>query len=295
MKSALVAVGPTSQKGHCFERFCELVRFFQAKGFFSETSVASIIHASLYAVPFSWYREMSGEFAEEAQESVEAACQGRFAFDSVKILESETHANESLVTQISRFGRRTGKDLLIVLSNERTGLPHWILGSFSETAALTASLPVLVMKPHTRELDLSKSARFVVAVDVAAPLSSKDLRWITKAAKLADSHVDLVYVEPRPRPVIESLQKRREKGEASLVLKKMQRILRSEGVETSAEILTEGKTIAHTIAEFAEKRKAWMTITVGAKRSLARKLLLGSTARRLLSLTERPFLSLRLE
>lgn len=291
MISALVAVDPTSEKGKSFDRFSAVVRLFQQKEILSRTSIVSAIHASLYAVPFSWYREMKGKFAKEALEAIEKACSRRFDFDGARVLQSDVSSNEGLVSRLASYGRRSGHDLLVVSSNERTGLPHWILGSFSETAALTAAMPVLVIKPHLTDVDFPSEARVVVTVDAAVPPSKKALQWIGKLAKSASAHVHLVYVEPRPRPLV---QKRQPKNLAEGIMKGISHELRKAGVQSTVEILSESKSIAHTIVGLAEVRKAWLTITISAERSSLRKLLLGSTARRILSLTERPFLSLRM-
>lgn len=295
MISALVAIDPTSEKGTNFERFCSLLRLFQKKGILSQTSIASTIHASLYAVPLQWYREMKDQFEAEALHAITKACEGRFDFDSAKVLFSDSHLNESLVSQLVKYGVRRERDILVVSSNDRAGLPHWILGSFSETAALVAKIPVLVIKPHIKEDSFSKEVRFVLPVDAAVPMSKKSLRWMINFAKAVKAHVDIVYVEARPRPLIDSLQQRQPKNVANKVLKSMSQEFRAAGVSSRIEMLEESKTIAHTIAEYAERQKAWLTVTVSAERSTARKLLLGSTARRVLSITERPFLNLRLE
>lgn len=294
MISALVAVDPTSEKGKSFERFSAVVRLFQQKEILSRTSIVSAIHASLYAVPFSWYREMKGKFAKEALEAIERACTGYFDFDGAKVLQSDVSSNEGLVSKLASYGRRNGHDLLVVSSNERTGLPHWILGSFSETAALTAAMSVLVIKPHLAEAEFPSEVRIVVTVDAAAPPSNKALQWIGKLAKSAGALVHLVYVEPRQRPLVDSLQKRQPKNLAEGILKGISHELRKAGVRSTIEILSESKSIAHTIVSLVEVQKAWLTITISAERSSLRKLLLGSTARRILSLTERPFLSLRI-
>lgn len=295
MTSALIAVDPTSKKGKSFERFCSILRLYQQSGILSQTSVASIIHASLYSVPTQWYREMRSQLAKEALDSVTESCNGHFEFDSAKVLISEDHSNESLVSQLTKYGRRTERSLLLLSSNDRTGLPHWILGSFAETATLTAKLPVLVVKPSLDVTDFSKEARFILAVDAHTRVSKKQLRWIVNLARPASAQIDIIYVEPRPRPVLKWLQGDEPQSGAEENLNEISRELSAAGVKTKVLVLKESKSIAHTITDYAEKRKAWLSITINTERSTAKKLFLGSTARRVLSLTERPFLSLRLE
>lgn len=295
MNSALVTVDPVSEKERSFDKFCELVRIFQNMGFFSSTTIASVIHGSLYTVPLSWYQEMKGKYAQEALQGIQKACTGRFKFETAKVLFANTHVNEILVQQLCQYGHRRGASLLVVSSNERKGLPHWILGSFSETAVLTATLPVLVMKPHFSVAELSRKIHFLLAVDTAAPPSNKAVHWIAKAARAVDAHIDLIYIEPSRRVFVDALQQRKIKNEANQILKKVQSAFKSESVKSEFHIYEESKSVAHTLVAVGDKRKTWLIIATAAPRSLKRKLLLGSTARRMLTLTKRPFLSLRME
>lgn len=295
MISALVTIDPTSEKGRSFAKFCELVRIFQNKGFFGKTSIASVIHSSLYMVPLSWYQNMRGKYAKEALQDIQKTCNGRFKFETAKVLLSYTHVNESLVKQLCRYGQRRGVELLVVSSNERKGLPHWILGSFSETAVLTATMPVLVIKPYLHEIDLSHEIRFLHAVDIAAPPSNKEVHWIARMARTANAHIDVIYTDPSVRVLADDLQQTKNMNEATRVLKTVQATFNSEGIKSKINILKESRSVAHTLVEFAEKRKTWLIITTAPERTTTRKLLLGSTARRILTLTKHPFLSLRLE
>lgn len=294
MNSAVVAIDPVSTKGAAFERFCDIVRLFQDKGFFSRTSVASLIHASLYSIPLGWYSERKASLARDAQNAIHTACKGRFDFDSTRVLLADSSASEDLVARLSAYGHREEADVLVMASSDRA-LPPQLLGSFAGTAALTATLPVLIIHPRLRESRLSPGVRLVVAIDVAAPPSPKAIRWIARTAKVAKAQVDLVYAEPITRPLLASLRKRADKVEADRTLKKIRASLAASGVNARVRTLKSSASAAHAIAEFAEERKAWMIITIAAKRSMGRRLLLGSTARRILALTERPFLSLRME
>lgn len=291
----LVAIDPIEPKGQTFENFCEAVKLFQEKGLLSKTTIASAIHSALYPVPISWYSEMKRRYAIEALDRIEAACECRFAFQAAKVLQSNSSWNEDLVAQLTRYGIKTGRNLIVVGSNNRKGLPHWILGSFAETAALTAKLPVLVVKPHWNQSSYSRKVRILLAIDANVPPTIDQIRWISKMAKASSAEVDLAYVLPKRRMVIDAVQPSKGKNEALETLKKIQKSLSTDGTKAQVQILDETKSLAHTLAEFADERKTWLTIATSTKRSLSYKLLLGSTARRFLTLTERPFLSLRLE
>lgn len=281
---ALIAVDPLRPHGKCFDLFCDALHSFQQRGLLTQSTIASAIHSALYPVPKRWYREFVGRYAGEARERVETACQGRFSFESVKVLASDSSRNEDTVSEISIYAQKKGGQVLVVGSNNRTGFPHWILGSFAETAAMTATLPVLVIKPAWKTQAYSRETRLILAVDAAAPPSAKQLRWVAAAARSASARVDLVYVQSEPPLNPEKVSK---------ILSSLQKDLRAASVVSEFHIIKETQSSAHALDEFAEKKKALVTIVCSASRSIPHKLLLGSTARRLLALTKRPFLSLR--
>lgn len=291
MNSAVVAIDHSLDFGDYFESFCSQVRAFQQNGFFREVSVVSLMHASQYLLPYRFYRDSKYELTAEAINKLKAACEGRFEFDSVKVIHANSHDKEHHVSLLSRYAKSSGADVVIVGSHDRKGLPAWFLGSFSATATLRGTVPVLVLKPGSR-LELSKP-RIALAVDAASPPDAKATPFVAKAAKVTRSEVDLVYIEPSKRSVIDSLQQRKGKDEATKVLGKLQTKLKQLGVSSNSKLLPESLSVAHAIADFAEKRKAFLTVCIAAKRSRMRKLLLGSTARQVLTLSQRPFLSVR--
>lgn len=294
MKEALVSIDPMAIKGKGFKRFCEKIRLFQEQGFISRTSVASVIHSSLYLMPYDYYRISKDGLAKEARLNVDRACRGQFQYNTVRVLQSDSSANEELVANLSRYGKLMGSDILVLGSNDRKGLPYWILGSLSETASLSASMPVLIFKTSTSISPRSRAPRLVCAVDVAAPPSARHITWIANLARSTKADLDLVYVDPRPRAMLSSLQQRKSKGDAQRILRSQVVAFKSKGAgSVTSTILSEGRSIAHTMAEFSEKQSAWLTITTTPKRTKIRRLLLGSNARHILALTRRPFLSLR--
>ncbi len=295
MRTALITVDPAATKASTFRNYCDLIRLFQSKGLFKKSSVVAAIHPSLYPTPISWYQKSKTKLAKDALESLQNSCRGKFQFDAVKVLRSDTHDQESLVRQISNFGRANDADVLVISSHNRKGLPYWVLGSFAETASLTSALPVLILKPHHKIKDFSSEVRMVVCIDVGVPISQPDLNWILSSARDANAHVDWVYIEPSPIPLLETLQQAKEKPEAEKILGGLRSAAAKKGIKSSVKVLQEYTSIAHTLVDYADSRKAWLTITLSTRRSRARRLWLGSTGRQVLKLTKRPFLNLRWE
>ena len=81
----MIAIDPIESKGKTFDRFCETLKHFQAKGLLTQATIASTIHASLYLVPYQWYRDLKRQFAKEAQRRIEGACKDHFKFESASI------------------------------------------------------------------------------------------------------------------------------------------------------------------------------------------------------------------
>src|SRR5690606_28063323 len=102
----------------------------------------------------------------------------RFDFDSIRILPTDSQAKENHVALLARSVRRARADVLIMASRSRRGMPSWLLGSFSETAALLAGVPVLIIKPTVSDAQLSRDPRLLLSVDAAAPPSTGTLQWI---------------------------------------------------------------------------------------------------------------------
>lgn len=151
----------------------------------------------------------------------------------------------------------------------------------------------MVIKPHIHLSDFSDEVRFVVAVDVAAPPAPTAIDWLARAATICNVNIDLVYAGPQPTSIADTLQQRKYRPDPTRVLQHISKTLRSKGVHSTITLLEQTDSPAHALVEFSDQRKAWATITLAAQRSIAWKLLLGSTARRILALTKRPFISLR--
>jgi nucleotide-binding universal stress UspA family protein len=295
MRKAVIALSPSQDLDENLDHFYETIELFQNSGFFAETSVVSVIHPALYMMPSPWYRDARARLAKEALANLEKRVAQRFKLKSIKVLQAATDSLEYLATMVSRHAQRSGSDVLVVASNDRKGLPYWVLGSFSETVALLSRHPTLVIKPQIAREDFAATAHMVVGIDVAVPPPSKDLRWITDAAKAGGASVELVYVRPKMRRILNDLSQGKNLKSPESILESIKNKLQKNGLDVHSTVLDEGDSIAQTLVNFAEQKKTWAIITVAAPRSTLRKLLLGSHARRILSLTQRPFLSLRLE
>jgi nucleotide-binding universal stress UspA family protein len=295
MKKALIAVDPSELPEENLASLSGIINHFQKSGFLSDLSIVSVIHPDMYLTPLQWFKDMKPTLVKQAAEQIGRKLDSRFQFTSIKILTCESDDLESLTRGVTRFGKRTGYQLLVVASHDRKGLPHWFLGSFSETAALTAALPILVVKPDLPLEDFSPDPLFVIGVDPSVSFPAATLRWITDACRGTSTRIQLVYVKPRPRPFVDKLQPARRGKDPLVVLQDLVTKLQKAGLQATAVQKDETTSVAHTLVEHAEQERAWLLMTLSDNRKTLRKLLLGSASRRILSLTRRPFLSLRLD
>lgn len=283
---------PDADRPLPLKNFGTMIQRYQEKFLLPQVSIASLIHSALYAVPTSWYYENESRYGAEAHAMIDRACGKSFDYSSIHVLKGKASANHLLVDQLSGFLSKKRSDLLVVLGSNRTGLPYWLLGSFAETAALTCSKSVLVIKSQSN-LKLSTQPRLTVAVDPEAQYTDKDLNWLLRLAQPGRVHLDFVSVRPNPAGVLSHLRKPKQPHLANQKLRKFVQSINKNGVRTSLTFVKEQASVAETVVAFADKRKSWGIVTVSTERSLTRKLLLGSTARKILMLSKRPFFSIR--
>lgn len=293
LHNVVVAVEPISERSLSFQTFAKTIQKFQQHKVLPSTSVLSIIHSALYSVPSTWYREAENKYADEAAINIEKVCQGTFDYSSVEILKGKASTNHYLIEEISAYLKKRHSQLLVVLSSNRQGLPYWLVGSFAETAAFSATSSVLVIKPHLKNQEFSAKPRFTLALDASASYSERHLKWVVDLAGPANAHVDIISVKPG-KGIFSSLKKPENQKLADKELKHFEKALNDAGISTSLSFIKEKESVPQTIVDFADKKKSWGIIAISTERAIARKLFLGSTARKVLTLTKRPFFAVRL-
>ena len=293
LKNVVVAVEPPVNDGTpMLNRFAEAIESYQSANILPSVSIVSLIHSSMYMVPTSWYTENRSKYATEAKLKVHEACKEKFEYKTINILKSKSSANHILVENLSDFLTDAHSDLLVVLSSNKTGVPYWLLGSFAETAALTCVKSVMVIKPQNN-VNLSVKPRMTVAIDANAKYSAKDVHWLAALSLKGKVQLDLIFVQYKPSGLRSILSKSETTGSEKQQAEKFMQDSNKAGVETTLTIAKEESSVAETIIQFADRKKAWGIITISTERSMTRNLLLGSTARKVLTLTHRPFITVR--
>lgn len=293
LKNVVVAIEPpVLERTLPLNKFATTIKLYQENSVLPPLSIASLIHSSLYMVPTSWYYQNEDRYAGEAQTKIDDVCRNRFDYRAIQVLKGKASSNHVLVEQLSKFLNRKRSELLVVLGSSRKGVPYWLLGSFAETAALTSTKSVMVIKSQSN-FELSKSVRLTVAVDSGSKYTDRDLNWLLKLGRPGKIHLDFVSVRPKPSGVLSALRKPKQPHLADKDLRRFVHLTNEKGLSASLTFVKEKDSIAETVVAFADKTKSWGIVTIATERSMARRLILGSTARRILMLTKRPFISVR--
>jgi nucleotide-binding universal stress UspA family protein len=293
MKRAVLAVDPTTFTNSWTERVFSMVKHFQEHGLFTQLDLVSLIHRNLYILPTSEYRKLESKLLKEARASLQFHLKPQLNFQKVRVIASDSTFQEDNVGIISDITRRLKAEVLIVGGSGRQGLAYWMLGSFSETATLTATVPVLVLKQQIDKTRFGKNPVIVLAVDIEYPPRQNVLKRVGELATRLKASTHFLYVLPKPRLIHKVLEKPKERQNILSLSQKFKAQLQSRQTKQRFVIQKESKTIAHTINEYAERQRAWAIVLTPSNRGRMHTILLGSTARRTLALSRLPLLMLR--
>jgi len=294
LRNVVLAMDPTVNRRGSFSAYSGIVSKFQKIGAIPSVRVVSMIHQSLFMVPPEWYYQNKDRYAEETRDQLESALKTELRFKAIHVLKGKSSSNRLLINELSAYLKKIHSELLIVFTSNRTGIPYWLLGSFAETAALSASTPVLVIKPHTKGLSFSRTPRFTVALDPQKQVSKEHIDYILRFARPADAQIDLVGVKKVQRAFLGKIRKQKIESAHLAPLKDAERELTRAGLKVNLELLPESKSVPETVVKYSETKKSWGILCPSAVDRSGSDLLLGSTSRKILTLTKRPFFAVRL-
>lgn len=292
---SVIGLDPTTKNLDTLDWFFRVLLRFHEANLVPSMSFAGVMHSHLFPMPNKIYRGLLPKLKKEAQQHLEAIVAHHVPIASVQLLSSDSPATEDHVNQLSRWGSKLRAEFLTIASQNQGDLAHWALGSFAETAALTSKLPVLIVKPYCPENHFDRPVSLLICVDVASPPAPSSLAMVVRLAKRSNARVHFLYVRPQKRVFTDSLFQRKSEEETQKILTQLKTALEDKGIKVTATIVDEKTSIAHSIDEFAADKKVWMIVTTVPKRARARRIFLGSSARKLLSLTKIPVLNLRAE
>lgn len=289
MRSAVVAVTPTlNEEPKTLERFGRQVQELQDRGLFPSIWVASVMHPDLYPYPASYYQLVESGLMHKNKEQLEANMKNWFRFNEVHMLSTASSESLTLAERLSDFTRSRRAEALVVNQPPQRSWLRRLVRRVAEVTAFSAEVPVLVLNPdHERELT-GAEARILLAVDPRRPPSALELGHVASAAKLMGAEVHLVHVRPANRSFSNTLGARLP---VSLVMKELARLearLLTSGVKAKCVVVEEDDTIAGSLEKYAEDHRICVSAITSPSGRFLRRILLGSTARRLLRVSKRP-------
>jgi nucleotide-binding universal stress UspA family protein len=293
MKRAVLAVDPTTFTNSWTQKVFNLVGYFQDHGLFTQLDIVSVIHPNLYILPTSGYRKLESKLLKEAHASLQSQLKEQLNFQKVRVIASDSTFPEDNVRIISDMTRRLKAEVLIVGGSGRQGLAYWMLGSFSETATLSATVPVLLLKQQIDVTRFRKNPVIVLSVDIEYPPRRKVLKSVGELAMRLKASTHVLYVLPKSRLIHKVFEKPEDLPNLVSAHQKLKTQLQSHQIKPRFVIKNESKTIAHTINEYAESQHAWAIVLTPSNRGRMHKIMLGSTARRTLALSKLPLLVLK--
>jgi len=228
--------------------------------------------------------ELERQKVEEAKEKLKAL------EEFLRPLRVESRVEVGDPAEVILEYEETEKPHLLFLGSHKKGLVEKLLvGSTTEKVVKHGSAPDFVVKGS----EVYFKGTVVVAHDFSET-AQKALEFAVELLKPFPVRFTLLHVnEPLEVPLIEKLKRRFHEElteEKKRVLSELEERLRSLGLEAES-VFLEGKKATEAIAEFVNGREEVELLVVGARGlSGIKRLLLGSTATRLLEKVEKPIL-----
>lgn len=99
------------------------------------------------------------------------------------------------VATLAKFAKKVKAEGIVVGTHGRSGLERLVLGSFTETLILTASVPVVIVHPSQ---PVPTSLRRIVVPTDLSPASIKFISRVGEMAKRSGAAIELFYKLPDP-------------------------------------------------------------------------------------------------
>lgn len=202
--------------------------------------------------------------------------------------------HEEIVQVLSRKVLRQRAGLLILKNDDEDRRYKWIFGSLAETAALSATVPTLVLQNSEPPSWASSAPSILLALDSWAPPTARALRRLARVARPLNAIVHVIHVKRRPRFLASPLTSVTSKPVNEL-LKETTDWLHSQGVSSQSGMIVEGRSIAEAIDGYAETHQIWITAVTSPPRSFLHRIFWGSTTQKLLRQLKGPLMVLRVE
>ncbi|WP_373999562.1 universal stress protein [Bdellovibrio bacteriovorus] len=294
MRRGMLALNPMAGESGSIETLCEQVRHLQKDGFLNELCVVSVVHKSYFPFSSETYKERHDEIVKDIEHSLAAGLKERLEYQDIQILEAPTSTDDDVVRTISEWVFKKRTNFLILGVHGHQNLAHGSLGGIPSTASFLSPVPLLVInvaEPVHEEFNSAPAV--LLAVDASEPPSLRALRRFAKIIEPLKARVQLVHILRKRKLIGQRLRPVANFDKARRVLLETAQQLQNFGVECNMEILKEQRSVAYTLATYAERNKIWITAVTSPVRDIKHRLLWGSTTHSLLGHLKCPLLVLR--
>lgn len=293
MRSGLMALNPKAAESASFKNFCTQINTLQKKGLLNKVNVVSLIHPNFFALPSDIYFSQKQALMEEVENSLAMGLGKQINYDDLTVMESPYSSYDDMVGFLSQLAYRQRDSVIIVGIDPQQKVYKWLAGGLPETAALSAHIPILLIKVDQTCLLDKEEPRVVLAVDTDVPPTMKALRRFARLIRPLGTSVDIVHVQRKNNFVASLIGASTGVTENDSILQKTLENLRRLKLDGEIHTIQEEESVATTLAKFANDRGAWITATSSPARDIRHRLVWGSTTQNLLEELSCPLLVLR--
>ncbi|KYG65945.1 hypothetical protein AZI86_02415 [Bdellovibrio bacteriovorus] len=288
-----MALNPKAAESTSFKNFCTQINTLQKKGLLSKVNIVSLIHPNFFAMPSDIYFSQKETLMNEVEKSLATGLGQQIAYSDLTVLESPYSSYDEMVGFLSQLAYRQRDSVIIVGIDPQQKVYKWLAGGLPETAALSAQIPILLVKVDQTCLIDKEEPRVVLAVDTEAPPTKKALRRFARLVRPLGTPVDILHVQRKANFVASLIGASTGPKESEAILASTLEDLRSLNLDGKIHTIEEEDSVAATIAKFANNQGAWITATSSPTRDIRHRLVWGSTTQNLLEELSCPLLVLR--
>lgn len=293
MRSGLIALNPKAAENASFKNFCAQIHKFQERGALKKVDIVSLIHPNFFPYPSEVYFAQKNTLIHDVEKSLAEGVGKKLSYNEIRVLEPPFSGDDDIVGYLSNLAFEKRDSVVIVGVDSKQKLYKWFVGGLPETAALSAPIPVLLIKIDQDCLTDRNEPQVVLAIDVEKPPSMRALRRFSRLVRPLEATVHVVAVIRKSNMVASLMGLQGADQETETILQNTLKRLESLRLHGQTHVLEEKESVAATISEFSQQYGAWITAVTSPHRDIRHRLMWGSTTQALISESSCPLLVLR--
>jgi nucleotide-binding universal stress UspA family protein len=189
------AIDPFSSETSVQEITCRVIKAWTAK---APAQVEPVhISSDPYAnVPSDLISHYENDLKREA-ESIVSQWRSRMEMENISpvrvIGSKKVRSIQDRVHYLLEYAKASGADLIVTSTRAKKGLSHWFIGSFAETLALTAEIPILFVNPSLELNKVENAFRQILFPTDFSEESFQAFKQLLPVAKTFGSKVEIFH------------------------------------------------------------------------------------------------------